>query len=123
MKKILWFSRHNLTNDQKEDLQNLFGDIEILQVNKTISHAIELKNEIDQYDVIAVVLPIGLQAELLSICKDKPVLICKSHRLEINGKFEFLHAGWEQLKKIELVKETLSFIPLEKAKEQFLLNK
>lgn len=47
MKKILWFSRHKMTPEQKLAL----GDVEIMQINKTINSAYELKDEIDECDI------------------------------------------------------------------------
>ena len=40
MKKILWFSRHKMTPEQKLAL----GDVEIMQINKTINYAILLQS-------------------------------------------------------------------------------
>lgn len=35
MKKVLWFSRHEMTDEQRTAL----GDVDIVQVDKTIQHA------------------------------------------------------------------------------------
>lgn len=42
MKKVLWFSRHAMTEEQLAAL----GDVEILQINATINSAFELQEEI-----------------------------------------------------------------------------
>lgn len=55
--KILWFSRHEMSPEQKAALGN---DIDIMQINQTINHASELSDEIKKADVIAIVAPIGL---------------------------------------------------------------
>ena len=44
--KVLWFSRHAMTEEQKNSL----GDVEINQINKTIHSAKELKAEIEAND-------------------------------------------------------------------------
>lgn len=43
-KKVLWFSRHEMSPEQKAAL----GDVDIIQVNKTIQNAYELKDDIDK---------------------------------------------------------------------------
>ena len=74
MKKILWFSRHKMTPEQKLAL----GDVEIMQINKTINSAYELKDEIDECDIIAIVAPINLQQQFLKLAEGKPVIMAVS---------------------------------------------
>lgn len=50
-KKVLWFSRHEMTPEQRAAL----GDVEIIQVNKTVQSAYELQDEINECDIIAIV--------------------------------------------------------------------
>ena len=50
MNKVLWFSRHPMTEEQKASL----GECEITQVNKSIRSAKELEQEISENDIIAV---------------------------------------------------------------------
>ena len=54
-KKVLWFSRHEMTPEQRAAL----GDVEIIQVNKTVQSAYELQDEINECDIIAIVAPIS----------------------------------------------------------------
>lgn len=111
MKKVFWFSRHELTSEQIEDLRCIFGEVAVIKVNKTINSAKEIKAEIEAADVVAVVMPLPLQIETLKIAGDRPVIIPKSHRIQKeNGEFEFVHAGWTQIKKIAIEKEELSSI-------------
>lgn len=58
MKKVLWFSRHEMTPDQ---LAALGENIEIVQINRSINSAFELKDDIEGADIIAIVAPINLQ--------------------------------------------------------------
>ena len=111
MKKVLWFSRHNMTEEQKNALKNKLGSIEVNQVNKTVKSAFELKAEIDGADVIAIVAPINLQAQFLKLAGNKPVITAISDRI-INksedgteDKVVFKFNRWEQLLKIEVVTE------------------
>ncbi len=114
MKKVLWFSRHEMSVEQKAALGN---NIEILQVNKTINSARELSSEIEECDIIAIVAPIGLQAEFLRLAGNKPVITAVSDRVFVKAedgtedKVQFVFNRWERLLKIEVIKET--FIPEE----------
>ena len=106
-KKVLWFSRHEMTEEQK----NALGDVEILQVNRTINSAYELKEEIDSCDIIAIVAPINLQKQFLDIANGKPVIFAVNQRVLVqneNGgedKVEFKFNGWKRLVKIDIITE------------------
>lgn len=105
--KVLWFSRHAMTEEQKAAL----GNVDILQVNKTIQSAYELQKVIEDCDIIAVVAPIGLQEQFLRLAGDKPVITAVNDRRIIKNddgtedKVEFHFVKWERLLKIEVVKE------------------
>ncbi len=111
-KKIMWFSRHLMSDIQKADLIRIYGDVEIVQINKTINSIKEL-GDISEYDIYAVVAPIGLQAEFLRASNGKPVIIAVSKRIIIKSedgsedKIQFAFDYWEQLDKIEVVKHRL----------------
>ena len=107
MKKILWFSRHEMSKEQRDAL----GDgVEIYQVSKSIQSARELAKEIEESDILAVVAPIGLQAEFLRLAGEKPVVSAVSERIVVpqeegEDKVVFKFVKWERLLKIEVVKE------------------
>lgn len=69
-KKVLWFSRHKMTEDQLKSL----GNVEIMQIDKSIQTAYELQEGLKQCDIIAIVAPINLQAQFLKLAGDKPVI-------------------------------------------------
>ena len=106
-KKVLWFSRHEMTPEQKAALR----DCEITQISKTINSAYELADEIAAADIIAIVAPINIQAQFLKLAGDKPVITAKSHRLLVHqddgseDKVVFQFEKWERLVKIEVVTE------------------
>ena len=108
-KKVLWFSRHIMSEAQQEALVNKLGNIEIKQIDRTINSAYELKDDIEGADVIAIVAPINIQAQFLKLAEGKPVIIAMTKRELIpdsNGgesKVEFIFDGWKQLEKIEVV--------------------
>ena len=113
MKKVLWFSRHEMTPDQSADLTRIFGEVEINQISKTINTAYELKAEVENADVIGVVAPIHLQEQFLKLAGDKPVLTATSERLIVKSddgaedRVIFQFKNWQRLVKIEVVTETL----------------
>lgn len=106
-KKVLWFSRHEMTDDQRAAL----GDVEITQINKSINSAYELENEIKDCDILAIVAPINLQQQFLKLAGDKPVIMAVNDRVLIpqqdgtEDKVAFQFVKWEQLLKIEVVKQ------------------
>ena len=77
------------------------GDVEIVQINKTIQSAQELKTEIEDCDIIAVVAPIGLQEQFLRLAGDKPVITAVNDRRIIKNddgsedKVDFHFVKWK----------------------------
>lgn len=106
-KKVLWFSRHEMTEKQRKAL----GNCEIMQVNKTINSAYELKDEIDACDIIAIVAPINLQQQFLQLAGEKPVIMAVNNRILVSqedgteDKVSFQFVKWERLIEIKIVKE------------------
>lgn len=104
MKKVLWFSRHTMTKEQREAL----GDVEITQISVTVANAFELSDEIEKADIIAIVAPINLQQQFLKLANGKPVIMAVNDRVLVPGengeeKVEFKFVKWIQLDKIEVV--------------------
>jgi len=113
MKRIIWFSRHQMTESQKKDLENVLNDdmLDIKHVSKTIKHVIELKKESEWCDIACMVLPIDMQEDMIKLLNGKPLLISRNHRIQNkDGRFEFVHAGWDRLVLVKIVKEELSKI-------------
>lgn len=113
IKKVFWLSRHTMTEGQLSDLKRIFGEIEILQHDGTVKDAKEVVNLANDCDILAVVLPPAILADLVNPrVNTKPVIRAKANRVPtgktvINpatGKeeveFRFEHAGWEQIKRI-----------------------
>ena len=83
VKKVLWFSRHEMTPEQREAL----GDCEITQVSKSISSAYELADEIK---------------EVITALNNR-VLVKQDNGEEEKAVFHFVK--WERLVKVEVVTE------------------
>lgn len=114
MVKVLWFSRHTMTDAQREALVAKLGEIEIAQINKTVNSAYELKEEIDAADVVAIVAPINLQQQFLKLAGNKPVIIAETKRELVKSedgtedKVNFVFNGWTRLVKIEVITESFA---------------
>lgn len=122
MKRILWFSRHDLTKDQLADLNRIYGEeILVKHVNTTASSWKDIAEAGENCDVLAVVLPPSLLGDLTNPRNNtKPVIRAIANRIPTGNKvvnpatgkeedeYRFEHAGWERVLKIEVVTERLS---------------
>ena len=118
--RVLWFSRHNLTNDQLADLKRIFGEVAINHVSANAADVNDIIEAGKEDDVLAVVLPPALLAQLTNPrINTKPVIRAIANR-EPTGKkiinpatgreedeFMFVHDGWERVLKVEVVSERL----------------
>lgn len=114
MKKILWISRHQMTETQLKDLRRIAGEeIFLEQWDKTVSDIHEIMPLLRDVDIIAAVLPTDYMAELLHLAGDIPVIQSVSFRLP-TGRFltypdgrreqEYLfeHKYWQRIISIEI---------------------
>ena len=127
--KVLWFSRHAMSAAQLGALVAKLGEVEVTQVDGTMpnvhvpftakvngaeeeTQVAPFKELIADMDVVAIVAPINLQQQILSVAGDKPVIFAKNDRVRVNvpegeePKFEFIFAGWERLVEVKVVTET-----------------
>ena len=106
-KKVVWFSRHKLNDDQEKGLKEIYGDIEIFQCNATVADSVEYFDliekttglEMGDINVHAVVAPIELVQDIkwaIQLAgRETPVIFCKSKRLLTKeGKVSFAFDGW-----------------------------
>lgn len=120
MKKILWLSRHKMSDVQLKDLERIYGAIEVKQVDKTVSNVNEIVVAGADCNILAVVLPPNLLSDLINPKNNtKPVIRAVADRVETgdkvlnptNGKLEsqykFVHKYWEKVIKIEVITEKL----------------
>lgn len=131
-KKILWFSRHAMTQAQLDGLTEKIGQVEITQVSGSpvnvhvpfeanepeigetkatqilTGQQLALKDLVKGFDEVAVVLPIGLLQQLLPFASAKRLLQAKNKRVLLDeGKVQFVFDGWEAVKEIKIVTEML----------------
>ena len=119
IKKILWLSRHVMTEDQVIGLKRIYGDVEINHISSQVTTAQEAVELGKECDVLAVVLPMLILSDLVNPkTNSKPVLRARSKRVAIGKelnlannqmeqKYMFQHDGWEKIIKIEVVTELL----------------
>lgn len=120
MTKILWLSRHLLTKAQFADLKRIYGEIEVKTFNQSVSGWKDVVEAGADCDVLAVVLPPAILADLTNPRNNqKPVIRAKANRVPTGKKitnpatgkeeteYRFEHAGWERVLKIEVVVEAL----------------
>lgn len=109
--KVLWFSRHQMSTEQLDALKSRLGEVELVQVDKTITNVSEISEEMKDCDVLAIVAPIGLQQQFLRVSNGRPVIVAVSERVftkDENGnesKVDFRFVKWERLVKIDVIKE------------------
>lgn len=121
VKKILWFSRHTMTQDQFNDLKRIYGEeIEVKQVSESASSYKDVLAAGEDCQVLAVVLPPAMLADLTNPRNNtKPVIRAIANRVPTGNmvvnpatqkeeqEFRFEHAGWEQVLKVEVVTKRL----------------
>ena len=121
VKSVLWFSRHNMTEDQIDDLKRIFGsDVTIRHVSANAASFKDVLEAGKDDDVLAVVLPPALLADITNPRNNtKPVIRAIANRVptgkqvinpatgKLEDEFKFEHAGWERVLKIEVVTERL----------------
>jgi hypothetical protein len=120
--KVFWFSRHPMTIEQHSALVNRCGEVEVTQVNGTAANVHvpfsaevngaaaqdvkPLKEWVSEFDIIAVVAPIGLLQQILSVSGEKPVISALNQRVLVGGeKFDFVFQKWERMVRVDIVKE------------------
>ena len=85
MKRVLWVNRQDLLEDQKKDLERIYGDVEIKRFNWSVQDIEEILEAGEGCDVIAVVLPLpqGILNGLLNPRNNtKPVIRALINRIE-----------------------------------------
>jgi hypothetical protein len=128
MVKVLWFSRHEMTADQKGALEAKLGVIEITKVDGTMHNVHTpfkgkingedaeipfpaFKELVKGFDVVAIVAPINLQQQIIGVAGDIPVIFAENARERIRvpegeePQFEFVFKGWKRLVEVKVVTE------------------
>lgn len=121
MKKILWLSRHELTDEQLADLRRIYGEeIEIKKCDQTVRGWKDVVEAGKDCEIFAVVLPPAILADLTNPRNNtKPVIRSVASRIPTGSmvtnpatgkqepEYRFAHVGWERIVKIEVIVEKL----------------
>lgn len=108
MKKVLWISRHRLSEEQMAGLETICGGSFAIQWwQENVEAMRELAEAVAAADVIAAVLPLELLAELVAMAGPRPVVIAKAKRVLVptdgpEPAVRFTHGGWQRIKRLEL---------------------
>lgn len=108
MKKIVWISRHELDERNKEILNKAFGSWELVKWVKDTVTPEDLKKLAEEYSDAAfvVVLPPQLLAELIKYTREVYRFVV-NREVKEDGTAVFTPVGLERVLKIEVVTERL----------------
>ncbi|NMB30529.1 MAG: hypothetical protein GX988_03700 [Clostridiales bacterium] len=118
--RILWVSRHKMTDEQISSLNKIYGDFELIMADKTFEKAEDIVNFIDGVDVYAVVLPVVILADLFKLIgREQDLIYSHSQRVPTSKKvinpatgayeleYKFQHTKWQRITQLELLTEDL----------------
>ena len=112
MKKVLWISRHKMTDEQFKDLEFILNDkVKLIVYDKTLNRIQDIEDILTEVDAVCAVLPLILTFELYKY--GKPIFQAISERKPTgkfitlsNGikeqEFAFVHAGWLKISNFQL---------------------
>ena len=75
MKKVLWVSRHEMTAEQRADLDRVMGGAELLPWKETVTDVAQLLPLLEQADAVAAVLPPTLSPASTFFSMTVPVMV------------------------------------------------
>ena len=106
--RILWFSRHEPKPEEIEELRKIYGDIDLIQKHKSISHGSEVVQLMEDYgcDEVFVVLPMKRKEEIIQLGVNPIQAVM--NRVKLKGKkvrFDFQY--FEKLKRADIERERL----------------
>ena len=113
-RRVLWVSRHSMTEDQRQDLERIMGGpVELDTWSDTVRDVEELRPRLREAAAVAAVLPTEKLADLLKIAGKRPVLQAESARVPtgrwtiqpggaVEREFAFIHQGWKQILEVRI---------------------
>ncbi len=119
MKKVLWISRHTMTDQQLADLETIMGGpVRLVPWQTTVDDPKELLPELEACDAVAAVLPPLQLSQLLKLAGSRPLLRAVMDRVPTGRtvvtasgteepEYASVYLGWEQILKVEIVTRRL----------------
>lgn len=98
MTKVLWCSRHKLTEDQLDGLKRVLkvDTIDVIQYDATIKSAQDLISRLDDgFVAIAAVLPVQLLSDLKAATNIQVLVPVNKRVPDGNGGYQFVYGGWD----------------------------
>jgi hypothetical protein len=106
---ILRLTRHEPTAEQIKELHRIFGTCNVITVSETVPNAERVADLVEKYkaDVLEVVLPPSLLANVLRVIKIPVIKAVMNRILKDNGGAEFVFSHYERIREIVVVTEAL----------------
>lgn len=107
---ILRLTRHEPSREQISELMRIYGNgVNVVTVCETVPDAKRVAELVEEHkaDVLEVVLPIGLLAEVLKTVKVPVIRAVMLRELKEDGTVEFIFDHYERVVKVEVVTERL----------------
>ena len=106
--RILWVSRHPPQKEQVDELNSIFGSVDIIFYPERISSAKEVADALieKKADDLVVVLPQSMIADLTSM-GITPIKAIMRRELKPYGEVVFHHQGFERIKEVTFTSEKL----------------
>ena len=92
--KILWISHLDMTYEQRQDLDRVYRNADVLQVDSDVDSASKIIELINHHmaDVIATDLSINVLADLIGII---PIIMQASTAMRgVDMSYKFVHTFW-----------------------------
>ena len=108
MSRVLWISRHPMTEDQKAGIFDDGRDLEIRQISQSVQDVKDLEDDVIWADVVGVVLPPQLMTKFMDRYVDygRPIIRAISRRRVLDdGSATFDFVRWERVKEFREVTE------------------
>ena len=112
--RALWLSRHDMTDEQKADLERIYPSCEIVKLDQTADNVQTLLEWCKGFDVLAAVLPIELLCELMKLKPDGlRVIFARSERVKtektvlnpatggMDSEYLFRFDGWREIVRLD----------------------
>ncbi len=111
--KILWLSRHPYRKEQEQELEEIFGPVDITRVDMTIRHPREVKQMMSEIEaeIFIGTLSLGMFKKLVDIGVKaiKPIM----QKTDEQGKLFFKHDYFVLIDKIEIYSRDVKNCPQE----------
>lgn len=130
--KLLWISRHRMSEDQYNALVNKFGEVIVTQVSATIMNVkAKIKCEgidkapgyesdiiltgtqpclaelVKSYDEVAAISSLGILEHILPLVNNRILSAKMSRSIDNNGKSTIKFIKWKVIRQIKIVTEDL----------------